>query len=689
MRRPEVPALSHAALAALVAASCSTVGLEREHSAPERELPSATDSRSAKEMYDEYFGQYLPDHEDMGWEDTDWLSVEWVNERRAPSPESSGGPATHHHLLDFNPHNFSRPGWDDDSFPEPQDTTVNRDLIAAGDADAYWKQVDTTAWQPAVASTYSRTATSDRMADQFRLRLRDPESRRKLERALELCPDCDDVFTPLSANDLFKVIEVRFARISEGRFQLSRVFKLIGIDSSGDPVAHSRNEDWNYFGTVDGEDARAKWRMELSGLLTQKYWDTDENGDYIRIMPVLVRASDVAARHQYYDGQFDREVVTDDPYDRFVSPDEEGTCIPDCHAWACNRDLNYEGNVYWRDDHCECFRSDDPEIVAAGFPDDVNVMAAGKCEAFDGDFSPHPSSAADGIGPDPGDGGGLEPDPDPMVPDEPVCGDEVVEGDEECDTGDARSDTEPDACRLDCSDPICGDNVVDDGEVCDTGDDRSNTEPGACRRNCQGTNPVCGDGVVEGDEECDTGDDRSDTEPDACRMDCTEPVCGDSVVDDGEECDTGDELDDDEPNACREDCSNPVCGDEIVDTDFGEECDPGLSSLSDSIPNACRPGCIAATCGDGVRDAGEDCDDGPDGSETCSTSCTVIEPPDEGPEGDEQGGDDMQNPPDADPGEDQVSAGGCSEGTGSASPLALMLLLALAALRRRVKPNVH
>jgi hypothetical protein len=43
----------------------------------------------------------------------------------------------------------------------------------------------------------------------------------------------------------------------------------------------------------------------------------------------------------------------------------------------------------------------------------------------------------------------------------PECGNGVVEGDEECDDGDANSDTEPDACRTDCSEHRCGDGVVD------------------------------------------------------------------------------------------------------------------------------------------------------------------------------------------------------------------------------------
>ncbi len=49
------------------------------------------------------------------------------------------------------------------------------------------------------------------------------------------------------------------------------------------------------------------------------------------------------------------------------------------------------------------------------------------------------------------------------------CGNGVQEGREECDEGDANSDTTPNACRTDCRIARCGDAVVDDGEACDDG----------------------------------------------------------------------------------------------------------------------------------------------------------------------------------------------------------------------------
>ena len=56
--------------------------------------------------------------------------------------------------------------------------------------------------------------------------------------------------------------------------------------------------------------------------------------------------------------------------------------------------------------------------------------------------------------------------------DEPLpedCGDGAVEDFEECDDGEANSDTSADACRTDCTLPACGDGVTDGGETCDDG----------------------------------------------------------------------------------------------------------------------------------------------------------------------------------------------------------------------------
>lgn len=86
------------------------------------------------------------------------------------------------------------------------------------------------------------------------------------------------------------------------------------------------------------------------------------------------------------------------------------------------------------------------------------------------------------------------------------CGNGVIDPGEECDDGDANSDTTPDACRTDCRAAQCNDGVLDPmhGEECDDGSDNSN-EPNACRATCM--LPRCGDGTPDTSEACDDGND--------------------------------------------------------------------------------------------------------------------------------------------------------------------------------------
>lgn len=84
------------------------------------------------------------------------------------------------------------------------------------------------------------------------------------------------------------------------------------------------------------------------------------------------------------------------------------------------------------------------------------------------------------------------------------CGDGVVDYPaEQCDEGDANSDTAPDGCRAACRTAFCGDGVLDTGEGCDDGADNSATRPGACRPTCE--RAFCGDGIVDEGEVCDPG----------------------------------------------------------------------------------------------------------------------------------------------------------------------------------------
>lgn len=92
-----------------------------------------------------------------------------------------------------------------------------------------------------------------------------------------------------------------------------------------------------------------------------------------------------------------------------------------------------------------------------------------------------------------------------------------------------------------CVEGVCGDGITDVGEECDDGDANSDTAPDACRAdNC--VLPICGDGVIDSTEICDNGSANSDTTADACRTTCDAAGCGDGQLDTGESCDDGNEV---------------------------------------------------------------------------------------------------------------------------------------------------
>jgi cysteine-rich repeat protein len=91
--------------------------------------------------------------------------------------------------------------------------------------------------------------------------------------------------------------------------------------------------------------------------------------------------------------------------------------------------------------------------------------------------------------------------------------------------------------------PRCGDGVVVGGEECDSGALNHDGTYGGCDTQCK-LGPHCGDGMVNGPEECDLGRDNGDTAygKNGCTVACTKVhYCGDGMVDGtmGEECDLG------------------------------------------------------------------------------------------------------------------------------------------------------
>jgi large repetitive protein len=130
-----------------------------------------------------------------------------------------------------------------------------------------------------------------------------------------------------------------------------------------------------------------------------------------------------------------------------------------------------------------------------------------------------------------------------------VCGDNVIEGGEECDDGNTE---DGDGCSSVCMDENaenCGNSALDPGEECDDG----NTVSGdGCSATCVSeVTPACGNNILELGEECDDGNTAAG---DGCSATCTnEGDCGNSVVEAGEECDDGNTVAGD---GCENDCTS-------------------------------------------------------------------------------------------------------------------------------------
>lgn len=142
-----------------------------------------------------------------------------------------------------------------------------------------------------------------------------------------------------------------------------------------------------------------------------------------------------------------------------------------------------------------------------------------------------------------------------------VCGNAVVEGDEECDDGNSN---DADGCTNACTKggatttstgttggSSCGNGKLDSGEECDDGND---DDTDSCRNNCTSNAPsTCGNGMVDAGEECDDGNKVAE---DSCTNLCKNPICGDGIIQAGEDCDDG--VNNENNGKCPKDCKNPV-----------------------------------------------------------------------------------------------------------------------------------
>src|SRR5690554_6209362 len=86
-----------------------------------------------------------------------------------------------------------------------------------------------------------------------------------------------------------------------------------------------------------------------------------------------------------------------------------------------------------------------------------------------------------------------------------ACNDDITVGNETdtgTETGDDDGDGDGDG---DTGDPVCGDGMVEGDEECDDG---NTDDSDACTNECLAA--TCGDGIIQGGEECDAGADNDD-----------------------------------------------------------------------------------------------------------------------------------------------------------------------------------
>jgi cysteine-rich repeat protein len=164
-----------------------------------------------------------------------------------------------------------------------------------------------------------------------------------------------------------------------------------------------------------------------------------------------------------------------------------------------------------------------------------------------------------------------------VLPPSPLCGNNILNGFEECDDGNTR---DLDGCSSYClyERGTCGDRVVQSllGEQCEPG--IQNMLP--CAESCRYFLVSCGDGKPNAGEACDQGLQNSNLPGSLCRPDCSLARCGDRILDTGEQCDDGNRLPGDRCDAfCRMERAgaNQTLPATVIDLPFTPSAPEGLS----------------------------------------------------------------------------------------------------------------
>ena len=288
-----------------------------------------------------------------------------------------------------------------------------------------------------------------------------------------------------------------------------------------------------------------------------------------------------------------------------------------------------------------CTKDDDPQDAVCG-----NGIIGGEEQCDDGNIADEDGcSSACAIE----DGWKCEEAGQPCTkddaPQDAECGDGIISGEEQCDDGNTEDE---DGCSSSCTvedgwkceeagqpctkddapqDVVCGDGIIGGEEQCDDGNTADEdgcssvcaVEDGwkceeagkPCTKLEEPQKPVCGDGSISGEEQCDDG---NASDGDGCSAKC--------VIEDGWACTTA-------GKACT-----AVCGDgKILGT---EKCDDGNAKDGDGCSAKCAietgwacttaGKACTAICGDGKIVGKEACDDGnTKNDDGCSAKCVVEE----------------------------------------------------------------
>lgn len=157
-----------------------------------------------------------------------------------------------------------------------------------------------------------------------------------------------------------------------------------------------------------------------------------------------------------------------------------------------------------------------------------------------------------------------------------ACQDGIVNDDEECDDGNA---VNTDSCPNDCKLAVCGDDVVEGREQCEP------PNSGTCQSNCIRRGSGGGGGGGGASSNASTASFYNRPEP--------PDGCGNGILDEdkGEECDAGTRFNG--LGTCSFNCKLLVCGDGTISPQIGEDCEPVSLGLRNGVQTF-----EVATCGE-------------------------------------------------------------------------------------------